>query len=150
MSGPAHLIQEICMALHAGACATVLLVDDHRAVREALAQLLEENGLFVCAQVGGRQEALRFTSVIQPDAALVDLSLGEEDGIVLVADLHRLGVAVVVCSSHEEPECVRRALSAGARGYVAKRDAGPALVRTLRDVMGGWVLISPGAAVDLP
>jgi DNA-binding NarL/FixJ family response regulator len=81
---------------------------------------------------------------------LVDLSLGEDDGLSLVADLCRLGIPAIVCSTHEEPEYVRRALDAGARAYVAKRDAGQALARTIRCVLEGWVLISPRAADDLP
>ena len=59
-----------------------------------------------------------------------------------------IAVPAVVCSSQEGPGCVRRALHAGARAYVAKRDVARALVRTLRDVLDGWVVISPRAAED--
>jgi DNA-binding NarL/FixJ family response regulator len=127
----------------------IMLVDDHPAVREALAQLLAENGLTVGAQAAGRDEALRLVGFETPGLALVDLSMGQDEGLALVADLHTLGIPVVVCSTHEEPAYVRRALDAGARAYVAKRDAGRALVRTVRDVLNGWMLISPRAADDL-
>jgi DNA-binding NarL/FixJ family response regulator len=126
---------------------TVVLVDDHTTVREALAQLLEENGFTVLAHVGGRAEALSVPA--KPDLMLVDLSLGDEDGLELVADMQRSDVPVVVCSTHEEPEYVRRALNAGARAYVAKRDAGHWLARTMWDVLDGWVMVSPRAAEDL-
>jgi DNA-binding NarL/FixJ family response regulator len=112
--------------------------------------LLEENGLTVGAQASGRDEALGLAFAEPPDLALVDLSVDDDTGLTLVAELHRLGIPVVVCSSHEEPAYVRRALDSGARAYVAKRDLGRALVRTLRDVLNGWVLISPRAADDLP
>jgi two-component system response regulator DevR len=137
------------MVLPAGSGFAVLLVDDHDPLREAVAQLLEESNLVVCAQARTRNEALRFASVVRPDVALVDLSLGDDEGLALVVELHDLGVPVVVCSSHEEPEHVRRALASGARAYVAKRDAGSGLVRTLHDVLAGWILISPRAAEDL-
>jgi DNA-binding NarL/FixJ family response regulator len=128
----------------------IMLVDDHLVVREALAQLLTENGLAVTAQTGRRDEALRLVAAETPAVALVDLSLNQEESLALVADLHKLGILVIVCSSHEEPQYVRRAFRAGARAYVAKRDAGEALVRTVRDVLKGWVLVSPRAADDLP
>ena len=129
---------------------SILLVDDHRAVREALAQLLEANGLPVMAQASGREEALMQVAAKRPDVALVDLSLGHDSGLALVSDLHKLDIPTVVCSNHEDPECVRRALNAGARAYVSKRDAGQALARAVADVLGGWVLISPRAAGGLP
>lgn len=127
----------------------VVLVDDHCAVREALASLLEEEGLCVWAQVGGRDEALACVALERPDLALVDLSLGDEDGLPLVTELHRLGIPVIVCSSHEDPTHVRHALAAGARAYVAKREASQALAHAIREALEGWVLVSPRAADDL-
>ena len=110
-----------------------------------MAQLLEENGMTVCAQASGREEALSWLGTQRPDLALVDL-LPDEEGLRLVADLHRQGIPVVVCSSHQNPEYARRALDAGARAYVDKGDAARTLMRILRDVLDGWVLISPRAA----
>lgn len=129
--------------------AGIMLVDDHPAVRDALEQLLAENGFAVTAQAAGRDEAQRLVRAKAPGLALVDLSLNQDESLALVADLHRLGIPVVVCSTHEEPAYVRRALDAGARAYVAKRDVGASLVRTVRDVLNGWMLISPRAADDL-
>ena len=126
----------------------IVIIDDNIAVREALAQLLEENDFFILAQVSGWNDELDMSSE-RPDLMLVDLSLGDDDGLDIVEDMHRSGVPVVVCSSHEEPEYVRRALNAGARGYVSKRDAGQWLARTIRDVLNGWVMVSPRAADDL-
>ena len=128
----------------------VLLVDDHAGIRQALATLLEQEGVAVCAQAGGRAEALDIVARDPPDVALVDLSLGEDSGLALTADLRGRGVPVVVCSTHEEPEYVRGALDAGARAYVTKREAGEALAHAIREVLDGWVLVSPRAADDLP
>ncbi|HEY3267822.1 MAG TPA: response regulator transcription factor [Armatimonadota bacterium] len=127
----------------------VVLVDDHAAVRQALAALLEEEGLCVWGQAAGRADALACVDTAKPDAVLVDLSLGDDDGLTLVEDLHRLGIPVVVCSSHEDPEHVRQALAAGARAYVAKREAGVALAHAIREALDGWILVSPRAADDL-
>jgi DNA-binding NarL/FixJ family response regulator len=127
----------------------VVLVDNHAGVRQALAVLLEEEGVSVWAQAGGQAEALACVAAERPDAALVDLSLGEDDGLALVAELHGLGVPVVICSSHEDPEHVRRALAAGARAYVAKREAGKALAHAIREALDGWVVVSRLAADGL-
>ena len=121
------------------------MVDDHRGVREAMAQLLEESGMTVCAQAGDLKEAMELLDRMHPDLVLVDLLPGDE-GLRLVADLNSRGIPVVVCSSHQDPECVRRALDAGARAYVAKGDAARTLPRIMKDVLNGWVLISPRAA----
>jgi DNA-binding NarL/FixJ family response regulator len=124
-------------------------VDYHRRVREALAALLESEGEAVCTQAGDRREALESATGEPPDVAMIDLSLDEDDGLDVMADLRALGIPVIVCSVHEEPEHVRRALAAGARAYVTKREAGQGLAQAIREVLDGWVLISPRAADDL-
>ena len=58
-------------------------------------------------------------------------------------------IPVLVCSMHEEPGYVRRALAAGARGYITKSEAPQELARAVRDVLKGWMLISPRAAEGL-
>lgn len=123
----------------------VLLVDDHPGVREAMVQLLEANSIAVCGQASGLKDALLQLDLRRPDLVLVDLLPGDE-GLKLVAHLQKQGIPAVVCSSHQNTECTRRALDAGARAYVAKEDVAQALPRILRDVLNGWVLISPRAA----
>ena len=122
----------------------IVIVDDNHVVREAIAQLLEEHQLSVWKQTERAAEALASVIQEQPDLAVVDLSL--EGSLPLVKALRDQGIPVVVCSSLEGPEYAKKALAAGARAYVAKRDAGQALVRTIHDVLEGWVLISPRAA----
>lgn len=128
----------------------IVLVDDHHVVCDALAQLLEEEGMDVWGRAGSRAEALACIAGQRPDLVLVDLSLGADDGMALVTELSTLGILVAVCSSHEEPLYVQRALAAGARAYITKREATRELARAVRDVLKGWVLISPRAAEDLP
>lgn len=124
---------------------TVLLVDHHQGVREAMVQLLEENGMAVCAQAGSLKEAMSLLATFMPDVVLVDL-ISDDENMKLVVELNRQGLPVVVCSSQQDPEFARRALDAGARAYVAKEDAAQTLPRILRDVLNGWILISPRAA----
>ncbi len=127
----------------------ILLVDDHPAVRHGLALVLAAEGVGDCREAAGREEALDAATREPPDMALVDLSPGTEDALDLVAELCARNIPVLVCSMHEEPGFVRRALAAGARGYITKREAPRELARAVRDVLEGWMLISPRAAEGL-
>jgi len=124
-------------------------VDDHAAVRHGLALVLNEEGVGECREAVGREEALAVASREPLDLALVDLSPGTEDALALVAELCARNIPVLVCSMHEEPGYVRRALAAGARGYITKREAPRGLARAVHDVLEGWMLISPRAAEGL-
>ncbi len=127
----------------------ILLVDDHAAVRHGLAMVLEEEGVGECREAAGRDEALAAAAGELPDLALVDLSPGTDDALKLVADLCARNIPVLICSTHETPGHVRRALAAGARGYITKREAPRELARAVRDVLDGWMLVSPRAAEGL-
>jgi DNA-binding NarL/FixJ family response regulator len=127
----------------------ILLVDDHAAVRHGLALVLAEEGLGECREASGREEALATAGGSPPDVALVDLSPRTEDALQLIADLSARHIPVLVCSMHGEPSYVRRALAAGARGYLTKVEAPKELARAVRDVLEGWMLISPRAAEGL-
>ncbi len=127
----------------------ILLVDDHAAVRHGLALVLTEEGVGECREAAGRDEALATVAREMPDLALVDLSPGPDDALQLVAELTSRNIPVLVCSTHDEPGYVRRALTAGAHGYITKREAPRELARAVRDVLEGWMLISPRAAEGL-
>jgi len=127
----------------------ILLVDDHAAVRQELAFVLTEEGVGDCREAGGREEALAAIEREPPDLALVDLSPGTEDALQLVRELCARSIPVLVCSMHEQAGYVQRALAAGARGYITKREAPAELARTVRDILAGWMLISPRAAEGL-
>ncbi len=127
----------------------ILLVDDHVAVRHGLALVLTEEGVGECREAAGRDEALAAVASERPDMALLELSLGSGDALQLVAELCARNVPVRVCSMHEKASDVRRALAAGARGYITKREAPHELVRAVRDILNGWMLISPRAADGL-
>lgn len=131
-----------------GTTQKILLVDDHPAVRRGLALLLEEAGVGRCYEAAGREEAMEIAIRESPDVALVDLSMGAEDPFSLLEELRRRNVPVLICSMHEQPDRVRRAMEAGARGYITKGESRE-VVRAVRDVLEGWMLISPRAAEGL-
>lgn len=127
----------------------ILLVDDHAAVRHELSLMLVEEGVGECREAAGREDALECVAREPPDVALVDLSPGADDALELVKQLCTRNIPVLVCSTHEEPGYVRQALAAGARGYITKREAPRELARAVRDILEGWMLVSPRAAEGL-
>jgi len=126
----------------------ILLVDDHPAVRQGLAVLLEPEGI-VCAEAGGRAEALAHLQEDRPDLAIVDLSLDGEDGLTLVADLRERRVPALVYSMHHDARHVGSAFAAGALGYVTKREFQAVLVQAIREVAAGRRFASPVATAAL-
>ncbi len=127
----------------------ILVVDDHPTVRQRLGRLLEPEGIMVCAEASNCAEALASAKEQQFDMALVDLSLGDEDGISLIADLDKQALPSLAYSIHEDEHHVKRALAAGALGYVTKSEVHLVLVDAIFEVAGGCRFISPKAAMVL-
>lgn len=127
----------------------IVIADDHPAVCQGLKLLLELESITVCAQASGRTEALFCVKEHRPTLVLVDLSLGDDNGIVLVEDLCRLAVPSLVYSMHEDAHHVEAALAAGALGYVTKREVHRMLVQAIREAVAGRRFISPRAGVAL-
>jgi DNA-binding NarL/FixJ family response regulator len=127
----------------------VLIVDDHPAVCQGLSLLLEHEGVAVCAEANGRTAALACLKECRPDLALVDLSLGDEDGLVLVEDLSKHSLPALVYSMYEDGRHVEAAFAAGALGYVTKREIQGVLVQAIRAVAAGRRFVSPRAALAL-
>jgi DNA-binding NarL/FixJ family response regulator len=137
------------MADEAGKGSRIFLVDDHPAVRQGLALLLVQKDYVVCGEAGSRTEALKLLDASRADMALVDLSLGEESGLELIADLHGRGIPALIYSMHEDAGTIERAFSAGADGYVTKREVSDVLLEAVADVLAGQRHVSPNAAQSL-
>jgi DNA-binding NarL/FixJ family response regulator len=123
----------------------VLLVDDHPLMREGLAQLINgQDDLMVCGEVEDRDAALDALDALAPDLAVVDLSLREESGLELIKDIRARAphVVVLVLSMHDETLYAERALRAGARGYVMKREASQRVLDAIRHTLDGGVAVS--------
>ncbi len=127
----------------------VLLVEDHPAVREGLVLLLAREGITVCAEADSRAQALGVLQHAAPHIALVDLSLAAESGLDLMPELRTREIPVLVYSMHEDGDYVRRALAAGARGYVTKREMHRVLTQAIREVAAGRQFLGPRAAAAL-
>jgi DNA-binding NarL/FixJ family response regulator len=118
----------------------IFLVDDHPLVREWLATLLRQQPDFeVCGQAEDAREAFATMLASPPDVAIVDLSLKTSSGLDLIKELSdRLPeTQVIVLSMHEEIFYAERAMRAGARGYVTKRESTHRIVEAIHEVQAG-------------
>ena len=127
----------------------VFIVDDHPLVREGLANLINaQDDLIVCGEAGDSALAIAGIMKTKPDVALIDISLQNESGLELVKDLavQFPKVALVVLSMHDETLYAERALRAGARGYVMKREASKNVLSSIHRVLEGGVFVSERVA----
>src|SRR5258708_33852300 len=102
---------------------SVLLADDHPIVRDGVRCLLErQTDIRVVAAVGDGSAAIRETDRLKPRVAIMDISMPGMNGIeaTRVIASENPAVGVVMLSMHSSPIIVRRAIEAGARGYVAQ------------------------------
>jgi DNA-binding NarL/FixJ family response regulator len=129
--------------------ARIFLIDDHPAVRQGLKLLLSQESHTVCGEAGSRAETLAGIGPSGADMALLDLSLGEESGLELIARLRDLGILVLVYSMHEDAGTIEKAFSAGANGYVTKREMSDALLAAITNLREGGRHVSPRAALSL-
>jgi DNA-binding NarL/FixJ family response regulator len=123
----------------------VFLVDDHPLVREWLGTLInQQTDLQVCGEASSTAQALQFISAAKPDVAVVDISMEGGSGLELIKDLKAAHptVAMVVLSMHDEALYAERALRAGARGYVMKREATRNVLQAIRCVLSGKLYLS--------
>lgn len=132
--------------------AKVLVVDDHPVVRQGLAQLLrQEEDLAYCGGAEDAVEALKAIEKLQPDIAIVDISLRDTSGIELIKDIRIRfpKLPVVVLSMHDESFYAERVLRAGARGYVMKEEAAEKVLVALRKVLAGEIFLSESMSARL-
>ena len=117
----------------------VVLVDDHHLVREGLRLMLTVHGVEVVGESPNVAGAFELIDRHHPDVMLLDLTLGEDDGVALLRELHARSpeTAILVVTMHRDPETVRQALLAGAAGYVIKGAHTEGLLDAIEAVMRG-------------
>lgn len=127
----------------------VFVVDDHPLVREGLANLINaQEDLIICGEAEDSAQAITGMMKTAPDVALIDISLQNESGLELVKHLAAQfpKVALIVLSMHDETLYAERALRAGARGYVMKREATNNVLSSIHRVLEGGVFVSERVA----
>lgn len=130
----------------------VFLVDDHPLVREWLTNLLRmEADIEVIGEAEDQPDALQRIEALKPDIAVIDLSLKKGSGLDLIKALQQrvATTRVLVLSMHEQISDIERAMRAGARGYVMKRESTGQIVNAIREVHGGRVFAAPDILAKL-
>lgn len=125
------------------ASVTVCIADDHAVVREGIRRVLEgEPGVRVIGEAGDGDAALDLVETLHPEVLVVDVAMPGRTGLAVAAELTRRGSStrVLVLSMHDEPQYIREARRAGARGYLLKDSPPAALRRAVRDVQRGMEL----------
>jgi DNA-binding NarL/FixJ family response regulator len=126
--------------------AKVLIVDDHPAVREALAlRISKVRDLEVCGEAADEREALKLFTERMPDIAVIDISLRTGDGLDLIKRVKARyrQVRLLVWSMHSESLYAERTLRAGAHGYITKEQATGKIVEAIHQVLAGKIYLSP-------
>ncbi|MEP7362760.1 MAG: response regulator transcription factor [Acidobacteriota bacterium] len=124
----------------------VLLVEDHRIVRDGVRAMLERATEFrVVGEVDSGTEAVQFCRKTPPDVVVMDLSLPDLNGMAATEEILRSAPAtkIVILSMHEDDKSVIGSIRAGARGFVLKKASLGDLVDALRAVAKGGSYLSP-------
>lgn len=130
-----------------GGAIRVLIVDDHPVVRQGLRALLGvQDGFSIVGEANDGLSALSLAASLRPHIVLLDLKLPEMDGIEVLKSLRSSRARVLVLTSATEPERARQAMQAGAAGVLYKDIDPDALVRAIRSVHDGNLLLAAEAA----
>lgn len=123
---------------------SIVLADDHRVVAHGIRLLLKDRVRSIQVVDSGRA-LLASLSAATADAVLLDIGMPDMSGIETLEELRRVGVQVpvVMLTMHDDEAMVRRALAAGAIGYVVKHAAGDEVVTALEYAVRGVAFVSP-------
>ena len=130
----------------------VLLVDDHRILREGVRALLAgERGITVVGEAEDGEGAVLQVDNVKPDVVLMDMVMPRLDGLEATARIKERHpeVTVLIMSMHDNDEYVRQVIKAGASGYVLKGVTGDGLVRAIKAVHEGASFVDPAIAAKL-
>jgi DNA-binding NarL/FixJ family response regulator len=130
----------------------IVIVDDHPLFRKGLEQLIHSDGAFaVCGEAGNAAEAMEVIRELDPDLAIVDLSLPGANGIELIKNIRAefSKLPILVLSMHDESLYALRALRAGAEGYVMKHEAMANVIQAIHEVFSGRPYLSPAMASQI-
>lgn len=123
----------------------VILVEDHQMFRQALGQVLAQNGITLVGEAGDGREAVELVQELEPSIVVMDISMPRLNGIEATVQIRAATprTRVIVLSRFSEQNQVVRALKAGADGYLLKNDAIDELLIAINAVNRGDLYVSP-------
>ena len=126
----------------------VVLADDHVLVRQSLRSFLEQEGIQVVGEASDGQELIGVVSRLDPDVAVLDISMPLMNGLEAACEMHRASpdTKTILLTRHDEEQYVTEALRMGVKGYVLKNQAATDLVHAIHQVCRGGFYLSPGVS----
>ena len=129
----------------------LLLVDDHRMLRESLRRSMEDNGFDVVGEASDGAEAVRLAEEFRPDVILMDVTMPVLDGVEATRQVRDRvpGTQVVILTMHADREVLVDAIRAGAAGYLVKDCSTEEVIDTVRKAAAGETALSAELAASM-
>ena len=124
---------------------TIFIVEDHPLFRYMLVDLINnEPNMTVCGEADNVIDALSSIKLVQPDAAIIDLTLIGSCGLELIKSLraHQMQIPLLVLSMHDENLYAERVIRAGAQGYISKLASPAEVIKAINRVLAGQIYVS--------
>jgi DNA-binding NarL/FixJ family response regulator len=121
-----------------------LIADDHMLLRAGVRDAIERKGGTVCDEATTGREAVDKTILYKPNLVVIDVIMPELNGIEATRQIVKTlpTVKVIILTQYQSSELVRKAIEAGARGYLIKTDSDQILLQAIRSVMAGGAFLS--------
>ncbi len=123
----------------------ILIVEDHEVFRLGIKELINhEPDLHVCGEAEDVGEARNLIRDLDPDMAVIDITLKSSNGIDLIREISTSyqNMKVLVLSMHDELLYAERSLQAGAQGYIMKQETSKSIVKAIRHILKGNIYVS--------
>ena len=132
--------------------ATVLIAEDHALLRESMRDLIErQDDMVVVGEACDGEEAVRLSSDLKPDIAVMDIVMPKLNGIEASKEIKRVspGTAILILTAYDDVQYVLGLLEAGAAGYLLKSARGQDVVAAIRAVRAGESVLHPSIIAKL-
>ncbi len=130
----------------------VLIVEDHKTVREGLKLIIEtEADLKVVGEAGDGREAVRLAAELVPDVIVMDISMPEMNGLAASVKLKKIAsdIKILTLTRHTDKAYMRELLQAGVSGYVLKQSESTEMLRAIRIIAAGGNYLDPAITGDV-
>lgn len=130
----------------------VLLVEDHGVVRNGLKLILDlDDSIEVCGEVGTLNEAMTAIEENEPDVILLDFKLPDADGIIGCGNIKKMfpEIKVIILTAYADRHIVTETIKAGAEGYLLKNIDSDELIKTIKQVQEGKVVLDPSVTKNV-
>jgi DNA-binding NarL/FixJ family response regulator len=132
---------------------TVLIVDDHRMMRDALVMILErENDITVVGQASDGREGAEKAAKLKPDVVTLDVAMPNLNGLDAARHIRRQSAStrILIITSYEDDLYIQHALESGVDGYITKHSAAETLAKAVRELAKGGKVYSPNVKKRIP